>query len=339
VGKIIPSTPKTGAAMGAVRFVLAMTCCLLGIVMPGGPITAQSGTPLHIATTENDPGSEPLYAVDMGFFARAGIAPSLLSIPNSSAVIEALVSGTIDVGYVNITNLEVAYKKGISLVAIAPAAVLSAAADKQNVYLMVRNGGQISKPQDFAGKTVATPGLKSLVEIGASAWIDKNGGDSTKIHYLELPFPAIAAALKQGRVDAAVLLEPFASDAKSVAHTIGPNPMGAIAPIALAGAFITTKTWAAAHPDLVRAFAEAISETANWANANQDKSLVILCKYTATDIQTLKGTHRAFFGDRLRPELIQPTINVIARYNLIDASYDARELIYQVPELKGGNLK
>ena len=67
--------------------------------------------------------------------------------------------------------------------------------------------------------------------------------------------------------------------------------------------------------DLHRRFLAAMHETAQWANANPDKSAEILAKYTKLDPALVRASYRAKFGETLTPAAIQPTIDLSAHYN------------------------
>ena len=93
--------------------------------------------------------------------------------------------------------------------------------------------------------------------------------------------------------------------------------------------YFTTCQWAEAHPDLVKKFQAAIRETAQWANnpANTDKSADMLATLTKIDAAVVKSSVRAKFGLQLSPAAIQPTIDLAARYKLLE-HFPANELIY-----------
>ncbi len=228
-------------------------------------------------------------------------------------------------------NLETAYAKGLPLVAVAPASVIDASRG-HIVYVLVRNGVAITTPKDLEGKTIGSSPLRSIGELATDLWVDKNGGDSNKIKYLELPFPAVPAALEQGRIDGAIIVEPFATLSKPYAHVIGPDPMTVVGDGWLGNAYVTTKAWAAAHPDLIAHFVTAIHDTADWANKNPDQTAVILSKYTKAPVATIQSGARARFGLQLTPAIIQPSIDLMVRYKQIDKRYLADEIIYQAPK-------
>ena len=306
----------------------AIAALAAAFVSPPLSARAVDAAPLRVSVTPIDAGSQCYYAVDQGFFDKNGLSVSLQTILNSSAAIEALVSGAIDIGYANITNFEEAFKKGIPVIAVAAGGYYDQA-NGRNASVMVRNGVTIDGPKDFNGHVIASPGLRSLPELATDAWIDAAGGDSSKVKYIEVPFPLIAAALQSGRVDGAVLVEPFASAAKTSAHVIGTDPFSAIGPRWLGGVWVASKSWAAAHPELVRRFAVAMRAAGEWANANPDKSAPILAKYTSMPLPMINAAPRVVFASDLQAAMIQPTINLVAHYGLIEAPFKADDLIYR----------
>ena len=92
----------------------------------------------------------------------------------------------------------------------------------------------------------------------------------------------------------------------------------------------TTPKWAAAHADAVHPFAAAMHETALWANqkGNRAKSGEILAKYTKIDPQTIATMERAQFAETLTAALIQPAIDVSAKYGAFTA-FPADRLVYR----------
>jgi len=53
-------------------------------------------------------------------------------------------------------------------------------------------------------KTVAVSALHDMTQFETSAWVDKTGGDSKSVRFVELKYTEMATALEQGRADAAV---------------------------------------------------------------------------------------------------------------------------------------
>jgi NitT/TauT family transport system substrate-binding protein len=304
---------------------------ILAASLVPGSARAQDAAPVRIGVTPIDPASIGFYAADLGYYAKDGLNASVQMMGNSGAVLEALVGGSLDIGYVGITTGETAYKKGLPIVMIAPTGIFDIKQGRVG-YIMLRNDIPFKTAKDLEGKTIASIPLRNVGELAMDLWIDTNGGDSSKVKYVEVPFPATGPALQDKRIDGAILIEPFASQAKPFARAVGPDPMASVASYWLGGTFVTTKAWATAHPDQVRRFAAAVAEAGQWANKNPDKSALILQKYSNVPLDMIKASSRTIFTDQLKPAMIQPTIDLLVRYKQIDASFKAEEMIYQPPK-------
>src|SRR5277367_6818182 len=142
------------AALGAV---LAALVCLLG-----GGAGAQDLIKIHIISVPIDVAAEPYYAVEMGFFRKAGIDAEVSSLANCPAIIAALVAGTVEFGSGGTVSVATAHEKCIPLVVVAPAGFYSDKAPTEQ--LVVAKTSSITQPKDLNGKTVAISGLKTIAE-------------------------------------------------------------------------------------------------------------------------------------------------------------------------------
>ncbi len=289
-------------------------------------VRAQAKSKISIAFPIVDPTAEVLYANDMGFFDRAGLDVTLMPLSNGAAITEGVASGSIDVGIGNVLTIESAYKRGIPLTIIAPAAINVDSAPS-NVLLVAKNS-PLKTARDLNGKVISINPLKGIGQLMASAWMDKNGGDSTTARFIELPFQQSEGALAQGRADAATGVEPFITQSRATTRVFA-NTYAVLGENYLITAFFVGTAWAQAHPDIVTRFAAAIRDTANWANKNTDKSAEILAKYSHLDVALVKQTVRAVYAPALTAAQLQPTIDGAVRYKLIDSAFPGQELIYQ----------
>jgi len=268
--------------------------------------------------------AEAFYAKEMGFFAKAGLDADIRMIASASVVTTAVASNSVDVGWSSLVPIAIAHSKQIPFVVIAPASLYTSAAPNAAVFVAVNS--PIRSAKDLNGKIFAVTGLGTISEFGPRAWIDHNGGDSSTVRFVELQYSAMPDALTAGRIDAAYFTEPWLAIAKKNGRVLA-YPFGAVAKDFLFGSWFTMSQWAGDHPDLVRKFAAAMRETAVWANANEAKSAEILAKYTKIDPAVVATMVRVRFGDRLTPSMMQPEIDVAAKYGKF-ASFPASELIY-----------
>ena len=129
-------------------------------------------------------------------------------------------------------------------------------------------------PADLNGKTLAVAGLGSFAQYSAQYWIDKNGGDSKTVKFVEVSPPEMPAALEAHRVDAAAPFEPG----------------------------ITL--------------------------AHRAESSDILVKYMKLAPELASKMVRDEQGTVLSPELLQPNLDVLARYNALPNPVTVGQLVW-----------
>jgi NitT/TauT family transport system substrate-binding protein len=314
----------TRARASALLFGGAAVCAL------GRPLRAQTAATIRIAGLRIESAAQLYYAKDMGFFAKAGLDADIQAIPGgSAAIVAAIEGGAIDIGYSAVDTLATIHQKNIPVVIIAPANEYVSPGSQRTTALVLPANSQVQKAKDLSGKTFAVAGFNTVADIAPRVWIDQNGGDSSAVKFVEVPFPAMTAALDAGRVDAAWVAEPFIGPATKNGRAIAYGFDG-ISKHFIVSAWFTTPQWAKDHPDLVKRFAGVMRDTADWANTNPGKSGEILAKYTGLDPAVIATMARTRYGNQLTAPLTQPLIDVAAKYGKF-SPFPATELIYAVP--------
>lgn len=281
--------------------------------------------PVRLAAPALDSTAEIFYAQQTGFFKDAGLDVETQAMPNGEAVTIALTGGAVDVGCSEAVSLILAYRRGLPIRIIAPAGVQTPASPIGKFF--VQRGSSAQSGRDLNGKTVACVGLKGLAQFGTQAWLDKTGGDSTTVKFVQMSGAQIAVALQDGRIDGAFVPEPFVSAVAKVARPVA-NPMEAIAPTFMSAAHFALLPWVSAHVDQTRRFQRAIRETALWANRNRDRTAAILVSVARVDPAVVAASTRSYYGDRLDPAQLQPLINVAAKYGGFPP-FPASEMLYR----------
>ena len=287
---------------------------------------ASAATRLRIATPPITAAAQPYFARANGYFTKAGIDADISFMPSGAATAAAVVAGALDVGNSNAISLASAHDRGVPLVYIAPDALYDSA--HPVAALIVSRQSQLTNAKDLNGKTVAVNALKNLPHLATMAWIDKNGGDSATVKFVEVPLPAVPAALTAGRIDAGVCSEPFLTAALSGDARMFANCYEALAKQFMYGGFFTTAQWAQDHPGVVRDFRSAIIEASRWANMHQAEARDILLRDAKLDVSALMS--HDVYATRLDPELLQPLINIAARYGVIRTPFPVSDMISRI---------
>jgi NitT/TauT family transport system substrate-binding protein len=293
-----------------------LTFALLAVVLAlaAAPATRAADAPLAVINLINlpaDNSAEVYYAEDLGFFKDAGLDVRITAMTNSGAIIAALAGGGGDIGNAVVGSVADARAKGIPILYIAPAGLYDSASP--TAALVTTRDSPIKKAADLTGKVVAVSGLGDLTYFATREWIDKNGGNSAAVKFVELPFPTMSAAVLQHRVDAAYDIEPFLTAGAADLHILA-RAAGSVAPRYQATGWIANESWLASHADLALRFASAIHRTAIWANSHQKESAAILLKYLKLDPAIVEKMNRVPYAVTLETRYVQPPINTAAKY-------------------------
>ncbi len=141
-----------------------------------------------------------------------------------------------------------------------------------------------------------------------------------------MPFAAMPAAFDAGRVDAALISEPFMGAAAKSGRVLIYG-YDCIAKHFLLGGWFTTPQWAKDHPDVVARFHTGMRQAATWSNANPMKTGELLAKYTKTRPRLHRHDDARAFRRATHPALMQPLIDVAAKFGPFPP-FAARELIF-----------
>jgi NitT/TauT family transport system substrate-binding protein len=294
------------------RLVFALFAAALSFgIAPAGRAADAPLTEINLINLPADNSAEVYYAQEMGFFKDAGLDVHVTPMTNSSAIIAALAGGGGDIGNSVVGSVADARGKGIPVLFLAPAGMSDISSP--TAALIVAKDSPIKTAADLKGKTIAVSGLNDLTYFATRAWIDKNGGNSAAVKFLELPFPSEAAAVTTHRVDAAYMVEPFYAMAESDVRLLGRASAG-VAPRYMATGWIATESWLASHADLALKFGTAIHRAALWANGHHKESAAILIKYIKVDPAIAEKMYRVPYATALEPRLIQPAIDTAAKY-------------------------
>jgi NitT/TauT family transport system substrate-binding protein len=290
-----------------------------------GPLTT-----VKIGVQPVESAGQTFYAKDLGWFEQAGLDVQITPLSNGGALVAAVISGALDVGLSAVGPVAQGAVKGLGVKIIAPAGMSLSTAPTD--VTMVAIDSPIKTAADLNGKTVGVNGLGNVLMYATQAWIDKNGGNSKSIKWLELPFPSMAPALAAHRVDAATLAEPYVSDAKSVARIFA-APMDAIAPTIPATTWFANGNWLATQPAVAAKVVDTLRRAAIWANAHPKEAGDILLKYTSIKPETLNVMTRSTFGVDIVPSQIQALIDTGVRYGDVDHALKAAEIIWKAPKV------
>jgi ABC-type nitrate/sulfonate/bicarbonate transport system substrate-binding protein len=290
---------------------LRIACAALLLVLPGSLAWAQTSDEIAVATPPIDSSGEVFYAAELGLFAKAGLNVKIVPMNNAGAIAPAVVSGAVAIGGLTVPAVALAREKNVPIVIVAPGSVYAMSAPTSGIVVLKTS--PLRKAADLNGKTIGTRDISNMSYYGSNVWIDKNGGDSKSIKWVEINDNVAVAAMQQRRIDAASLSEPGLDDAvHGAARMFGPV-YDAVGDKFLISIFFTTEAYANAHP-----------EAGKWANKNHAASAKILEKYAGVPIPA--NYTRVTYAERLRAADAQPVLDMLATYGVIKPNPRAADL-------------
>ncbi|MFW3169160.1 ABC transporter substrate-binding protein [Geodermatophilus sp. CPCC 206100] len=270
----------------------------------------------------------PIYlGIDQGFFEDAGLDVTLQVSQGGAAVVPAVVSGEFDFGFSNFGSILVAADQGLPLQVVAPGAFSTGEVGRDVSAVVTVPGSGVESAADLAGATVATNTLGNNFVMTVGHVVDSDGGDAGQINWVEIPWPDQTAALTEGRVDAAVLVEPFLSGALEQGVTPVVWNWAETDPDFLIASYFTTEPYAQSNPDAVEAFSSAMEESLAYAQEHPDELRATIGEYTEIAPEALEKMTLSRFDGSLDLEHLQEQAELAREYGMITGEVDVRALL------------
>jgi NitT/TauT family transport system substrate-binding protein len=138
--------------------------------------------------------------------------------------------------------------------------------------LVVQPDGRLSKPEDFRGKSIATPQLGNTQDVAARAWLKKQGYAITQlggdVRVLPTSNPDQLSLFTGGKLDGVWTVEPWVSRLELEAKgQIFLEQKDAVTTV-----LATSVRTLAERPELVKKFAAAHAELTKWINDNPEEA-------------------------------------------------------------------
>jgi NitT/TauT family transport system substrate-binding protein len=295
----------------------AMTLIGGGILAGARPASAQTApVTVRMGSMALDAAGEAYYGTEAGIFASNGINTQITTFTTGAAIIQAVLAGDLDVGVANPLALATAIARGISVQMIVPAVVYSKADSNPN--FVVAKDGPIKVPKDLVGATFGVSTLADLNQLSLLAWLDANGVPRDGVKFVELKFGELGLALQRNIIQAAIITEPFKTDAMRAGQIRDfSDTYLSIAPEISPMVWFGSKTWLQKNPDTAKKLVSGIFATAKWANTHTKETGDMLAKLAKMDPVVVAGMKRLIFATSNERRYSEPLLKLAARYNMV----------------------
>ena len=260
-----------------VAFMRLLLVLAFGLALAGA---AAAQTKLRVGVLKIGGQANAWLAQEQGFFKKRGLDVDLVFIRSGSEGVAAIQGGSLDMiitipGFAIIGN-----ERGLGLVMVLQNQV-AAATPPDSAALLVGADSGITSLTQLAGKLIGINALHAQEVVSAQAVLRKAGVPREQIKYIEVPYAAMAEALKRGDVQAVVPVEPFVTTA--VQRGIGKVAAWAYndaIPQQPTGAYFAKRAWAEANRAALARYREAIDEANAWLLSDPTRARAAVSQFT-----------------------------------------------------------
>ncbi|MDB5816575.1 MAG: NitT/TauT family transport system substrate-binding protein [Rhizobacter sp.] len=252
-------------------------------VFTGGALAADAKTPVTVQA-----GFIPVTDVaalylgdEVGIWKKHGIELKVNMGTTGAALVPSVMSGEYNFAFSSLVSLLQARDKGlpVKIIAAGSSSTAKAGADVTMIHAGPKSG--IKSAKDLEGKTVSVNALNGLLQLLGKTAVKADGGDPSKVKFIELGFADALAALQSGKIDAMVGAEPFGTAAIAAGFPAINSPYLSMSNKSmLTSAYFTMDNQLKANPELFKNIRAAINESLDYAQKNPDGVRKQLPKFT-----------------------------------------------------------
>lgn len=294
---------------------------------PGAPAAAPRAVTLRLGAVPTlDLGAIEV-GLAKGFFREQGIAIEYTLADGGPPVVNGVIGGTFDIGYVSYTPPLLALAAGQKLRLVSGLADIGP--DRTNSTTLVRRDRGITSFMDLAGKTVATNAPRSLMSLTLPASITAAGADGKRVKIVPLPFGEIARAVAEGKIDAGITIEPFVAIAKlkypELVEIGDPNAiLGKGAPSTL---IFTSEATMNSKAREIKRFQDAMVKSIAYANANTEEVRTAGAKLVRIPPESARLMPINPFNAKVTVDSLRPLVDMMVTYGWLDKPVDVNAFV------------
>lgn len=264
-------------------------------------------------------------AQQRGLFAANGLHVKIVPATSSKTVIAGQLAGQFDItdgNYVSYILAEA--EQHAKLLILAEGTIMQ----PHNQVVLVPAGSPIKSVGQLKGRSIGVNVLDNIGTLLVSSTLAAYGITPSRVRFVAILFPHMAAALKAHKVDAAWLPEPFitATQLQIGANILFDADQGATQNLPIAG-YVVTQSWANKYPRTAAAFQRAIAEGQAIADSNRAAVEHAIAAFTGVshNVATLIASDSyPLRVDRIR---IQRVADLMLRFRLLKHPFNIMPMI------------
>src|SRR5262245_13348271 len=270
----------------------------------------------------------PLYlGIDKGFFEDEGLEVEPVVAQGGAAIIPAVVAGDQEIGFSNVVSLMLGQTQDLPVKIISQGIQATDDPENDTAAIAVKGSSDIQEPADLEGKTIAINTLNNISQLTVTAALDKEGVDTSTLHFVEVPLPDMVGQLEAGQIDAAGLVEPFVTTGKNAGQRMIIYDRVATEPKMTVATYFTSDSYLESNPDVVDSFVKAINKSLEYATENPDEARQAIANYTQIPPDVLADVVLPLWQTDLNVDSIENTAQLMVDQGIAEDMPDVDALI------------
>jgi NitT/TauT family transport system substrate-binding protein len=269
-------------------------------------------------------------AQQKGIFRKHGLQVKFVPVANPTAGVAALTSGQHQVSFVTVPVLVNVNTRGTSLKCVGPVVGRQPSDPKRDgTTLVAARGSGVRGVADLAGKRVGVVQLNSLNTLDIQVLAQRAGINPRSVQFIQLPFPQMAAALRQNRVQAAIIVQPFAQTAIDQGATVITHPNRELWAGGTIVCFAALDSYIAEREAVIRGFNAGMREALGYAKDHEAEAKATLPQHLdLTAEQAQRQVLQADWNPTIDPATIGRIQGHMKQFGLIDRTVPAAEMVW-----------
>ncbi|MGY1636583.1 ABC transporter substrate-binding protein [Geodermatophilus sp. SYSU D00742] len=308
--------------------VLLVTSCGGGDDGDTPQATGEGGlTTITVADTAGAPLNFLTYGQQQGHFEDAGLELDISASTGGATVIPQLVQGDLDVAGSNVVSVLVAAEQGLPLRMVAGGTSTSEDPEQDFSALMVPAGSPVTGIGDLEGQRIAVNTLRNINDIVLGSMLEEAGLAYDSVEFVELPFPDMAAAVLNGDVAAAMVIEPFVTAAEQQGLQIVGRPYSDLRPGLQIGTYVMSAQAVQERPEVAEAFLAGVQATADDIREDPEAFRAALTEISDTPPELAEKVRINLWQGATDTESLELIQGLMVEYGLIEAPVDLDEIV------------
>ena len=264
----------------------------------------------------------PWLAEKQGFFKEHGVDVTINTDMANTSIVPSLVGGRIQGVVGTWPTIPLLVASGVEVLGVANMVTVNKD-DSLGAYVTANS--PIKSASDLKGKTLAVSSLGNSGELNARRVVARAGLKRSDVKLVAIPFSEQPVALRTGRIDAAMMSEPYVTltQKDTKLRRIAPAaPDGETIPI---NALLVTRAFADKNPETVKRLQAAVAEGVKYAQDNPAAVRAALTAYAgiAPAIASNPDLKLPIWSSApVSPETLQGIADDMKKYGIIKKHVD-----------------